>query len=952
MTTIATELGLGAEAQQRTEERVLAIARDLARELSGDRAANAVTPTASLERDVGFGSLERVELLMRLETELGRELDDRFLLLDTPREIARAIPGAPILRAVPLPTAIREPVAAPVRLDDVTTLVDALHRRATAEPNRVHVMLQTDGQTQRITYAELWDGAARIARSLVDRGVKRGDPVAIMLPTSLDYLQSFMGVLAAGGVAVPLYPPARLDRIVEYLQRQARILANANARLMISMEEAVPVARMLHHAAPALETIVTGSALRTSAEPILEMACEGRDAALIQYTSGSTGDPKGVLLTNANLLANIRAIAAGVQLAPTDAAVSWLPLYHDMGLIGTWLSSMVHGIPLTLMSPLSFLARPERWLWAIHEQRATLSPAPNFAYELCVRKIRDEALVGLDLSSWRCASNGSEPVSAATLDRFALRFAPFGLRREALFPVYGLAECSVALCFPPVGRAPLVDVVEREPFEREARAVPAGANAAAPLSFVSVGKPLPGHEVRLVEDHDKDVGERIVGRLLFRGPSCTSGYYRNPEATSRTISSDGWIDSGDLAYRANNELFITGRVKDLIIKGGRHLVPQEIEEVVGGIDGIRKGCVAAFGVPDETSGTERLVVLAESRTTDDTEQARLEREAVAAVAAEVGVPPDVVRIVPAGTVPKTPSGKIRRGAAREAFEARRLGRQPRVPLRIRARLALGAAGSALRAAARVAMRALQVSYLFVAWTVALVLLGPAIAVLMFALPRGSPVRALCRAIARVAVEISGCRVTVEGREHVPRNGPVVFVTNHTSYADTPILVAALPLDFVFVAMTEILSWRVIGTLARRGRHLTVDRWHMRQSVADAAAVERRLRAGDAVLYFAEGGFSRARGLRPFRLGAFEASATTGAPVIPIALRGSRELLPADTRVPHPGKVRVWIGEPIQPAGSDWKAAIDLRDRAADAIAAHCGEPRLQSFIPSTTRAAT
>ncbi|HEX8945131.1 MAG TPA: AMP-binding protein, partial [Gemmatimonadaceae bacterium] len=239
MTTIATEPDAGVEAQQRTEERIVAVVRDLARELSGDRVANAVTPTASLDRDVGLGSLERVELLMRLETELGRELDDHFLLLDTPREIARAARLAPILRHAPPTASVRQPPVAALRLDNVTTLVEALRRRATAEPGRVHVLLQTDRGTQRVTYAELWDGAARIARSLRDRGVKPGDPVAIMLPTSLDYLQSFMGIIAAGGIAVPLYPPARLDRVVEYLQRQARILANANARLMISIDEAV-----------------------------------------------------------------------------------------------------------------------------------------------------------------------------------------------------------------------------------------------------------------------------------------------------------------------------------------------------------------------------------------------------------------------------------------------------------------------------------------------------------------------------------------------------------------------------------------------------------------------------------------------------------------------------------------------------------------------------------------
>ncbi len=532
------------------EEQVVAVVRDLARELGGDRAANAVTPTASLERDIGLGSLERVELLMRLEAALQRELADSFLLLETARDIARALPHAPPLRGAGPGVAAPTPApAAALQTGDLPTLVEALRTRATAEPARVHVFLYGEAGAQRVTYAELWDGAMRIGAALSARGVKRGETVAIMLPTGLDFLQSFMGVLAAGGIAVPLYPPARLDRIGEYLQRQAGILANAESGVLIAMPEATGVARLLRHEAPALHTVVTADALRTSADPISPSVGQGADPVLIQYTSGSTGDPKGVLLSNDNLLANIRAIAAGVEMVPTDAAVSWLPLYHDMGLIGTWLNVMVHGLPLTLMSPLTFLARPERWLWAIHQQRATLSPAPNFAYELCVRKIRDESLTGLDLSSWRLASNGSEPVSAATIDRFTRRFERYGFRREAMFPVYGLAECAVALSLPPVGRAPRIDSVEREPFALDGRALPATNDSIAPLHFVSVGRPLPEHEVRLIDDGGHDVAERVVGRLLFRGPSCMAGYYRNPAATARVMSPDGWIDSGDLAYR-------------------------------------------------------------------------------------------------------------------------------------------------------------------------------------------------------------------------------------------------------------------------------------------------------------------------------------------------------------------------------------------------------------------
>lgn len=936
-------------ANGRDEERVLDEVRALALELGGDRAARAVSPTASLERDIGLGSLERVELMTRLEGAFGRALDDSFLLLDTPRDVARALATAPVVRA---PTSERGGPSTPatrLRLEATTTLVEALRQRAVAEPARTHVLMHADQQLQPVTYAELWDGALRIAGALRERGLAVGEPVALMLPTGLDYLQAFMGVLAAGGIAVPLYPPARLDRLQEYLQRQSRILANADARFLVAMPEALPVARMLRGAVPAFARTLTVGDLR-GADPLAVLPpLTAGDAALVQYTSGSTGDPKGVLLSHANLLANIRAIATGVDMQPTDVGVSWLPLYHDMGLIGTWLACMVQGIPLTLMSPLAFLARPERWLWAIHQQRATLSPAPNFAFELCVRKVSDEAIAGLDLSSWRCALNGSEPVSAATLDRFVARFARHGFRREALMPVYGLAECSVALCFPPLGRGPLVDRVAREPFARECRAVEAAPDDPSALTFVSVGRALPGHEVRIVDDARSEVGERVVGRLHFRGPSCMRGYFHNDEATARAVLADGWIDSGDQAYVAAGEIFITGRLKDLIIKGGRNIVPQEVEEVAGVVAGVRKGCVAAFGVPDESGGTERLVVLAESHAAATGERDRLAREVIAAVAAGVGVPPDDVRVVAPGVVPKTPSGKIRRGAAREAYlEGRVSGGH--VPWRLRAGLAAGKALGMLRTAWHQGWRGVQAAAIVAAWSAALVVVGPVAFTLAHLLPAGRPVRWLSRMLSRVLLAASGCRVRMTGNPRLPADAPLVLVANHASYADTPVLLAALGDDFCFVAMREVLSWPLVGTLVRRGLHPTVDRFHVRASVADATAVEERLREGEALLFFAEGGFRSTRGLRPFRLGAFQAAVATGACVVPVALSGTREVLRDGERIPHPRRVHLWVGEPLAPNGDDWRAVVDLRDRTVEAIARHCGEPRLAPAPVSRTGA--
>ena len=353
--------------------------------------------------------------------------------------------------------------------------------------------------------------------------------------------------------------------------------------------------------------------------------------------------------------------------------MSWLPLYHDMGLIGAWFVPLVSGMPVVVMSPLAFLSRPERWLWAIHRHRGTISPAPNFAYELCVRKIADKDLQGLDLSCWRAALNGAEPVRADTIEKFTARFAAYGFRREALLPVYGLAEASLAVSVPKIGSGYKVDRVVRETFESDGRAVPAGPGDPAPLEFVNAGRPLPNVEVRIVTSDGGEAGERAEGRLWFRSPSATSGYYHNPSATRELIREDGWLDSGDLAYLADGEIYITGRAKDVIIKGGRNLYPHEIEDVAGRIAGVRPGCVVAFGVPDERSGTERFVVTAEVR--DMARAESIAAEISRAVDAAIGMPPDQVETLPPQSIPKTSSGKLRRSETRRLYLEGTLGKK-------------------------------------------------------------------------------------------------------------------------------------------------------------------------------------------------------------------------------------------------------------------------------------
>jgi fatty-acyl-CoA synthase len=920
------------------QARVLQVIAELADEVGGARARRAVAPGASLERDIGLGSLERVELLLRLESSFGAAFGDDLLQIDTAEALARAITQSDSEDVTLSRERLVEvaPAAAPLP-EQARTLSEALFLRAAAEPDRPHVyMREDDGREHTVTYRELQRGAIEIAAGLVERGIAPGDTVGLMLPTGFDFLRCFQGILLARAVPVPIYPPLRLDRLEEYARRQSGILSDARVRLLLTIPKAMGIGAMLQAGIPTLEQVVAPEELAEEGASWPRTESVGADLAFIQYTSGSTGNPKGVALTHDNLLANIRAIGAALEMRPTDVGASWLPLYHDMGLIGSWLNCLYHGVPIAIQSPLAFLARPERWLWTIHQRRATLSAAPNFAYELCVRKIPDAALEGLDLSSWRCALNGAEPVNPETLDRFVRRFARYGLRRESMTPVYGLAENAVALAMPPMNRGPLVDHVARAPFTHERRAVAAGADDRHALRFVSVGRPVPAHDVRIVDPEGRDLPERSVGRLVFRGPSQMPGYYNRPDATAAITLEGGWLDSGDLAYAADGELYVTGRVKDLIIKGGRNLVPQEIEEAAASVDGIRRGCVAAFGVAQAKLGTESLVVAAETRTVEPGARDALVAAVNEKVSDAVGVPPDRVLLLPPGAIPKTSSGKIQRDETRRLYEGGKLGQRESTSWLTRARIAAAAVFGVLRPRLAAIGHLVYTAY---AGLVVLALLS-VIWPLSIVLPPGRILARVARLGARALMRLTVRRMSLDGVENLPASGPMVLVANHTSYLDVFALIALLPIDFVFVAKREVASWPFFGRLVRKLGHLTVDRLDSQRGVADAARVREAIESGRNVFFFPEGTFTWSAGLRPFRLGAFKTAAETGAKVVPIAIQGLRGVLRPNQWKLRPGSARLFIAPPIVPEDGEWKTVVALRDRAADAIGLRCGEPRL------------
>ncbi|MCZ6726583.1 MAG: AMP-binding protein [Acidobacteria bacterium] len=936
-TTVAPEPDADAERRAVSGEALLAVVRQVVEELHPSAAGKRMTLDSSLDRDLALDSLGRVEVVGRLEKAFGVGLADGVVAsAETPRDLLRAVvsavgPAAGVAESVAHETA--ELGAAEPAPERSRTLVEVLDWHVDHNAERRHVtLLASDGETEELTYGALRQSALAVAAGLQERGLEPSQMVGLMLPTSLDYFAAFFGVLLAGGVPVPLYPPARLSQIEDHLKRQAGILATARARFMITVPEVLPLARLLRAQVPTLRRTVTVAELSMpGANPSLPVVREN-DIAFLQFTSGSTADPKGVVLTHANLLANLRAFGQMAEMSAADVAVSWLPLYHDMGLIGAWMGSLYYAMPLVLMSPLAFLTRPARWLWAIHHHRATLSAGPNFAYELCLSKIEDAEIEGLDLSSLRGSLNGAEPVSPATIRRFTERFAEYGYRPEMMMPVYGLAECSVGLAFPPVGRGPVVDVVRREPLSKKGRAEAAAVDDDDAVRFVGAGFALPGHEIRIVDGTGAEVGERQEGRIEFRGPSATSGYFRNPEATAKLFHGD-WLDSGDLGYLAKGELFVTGRAKDMIIRAGQNIYPQELEEAVGDLDGVRKGCVAVFGTTEEATGTERLIVLAETRATEDEALQQL-RDRIQELSVDlVGTPADDVKLVPPHTVPKTSSGKIRRAAGRALYEGGRLRRRGPVWWQV-ARLAMAGARPQW---VRTRRAARELAYAGRFWTVVGLAAVPVVAGIVL-LPRLARRRRMAREAARGIARLTSTPIRVSGEEHLAGAGPFVVTANHASYLDGFALAAALPPDGAFLAKSELRGSFVARLLLERLGTLFVERFDPSKSVEDIEQAAEALAGGQSLLVFPEGTFDRAPGLRPFRLGAFLLAAQSGTPVVPVAIRGTRSVLRGDQWFPRRGSLTVTIGAPIAPDGTDLAAAARLRDAVRAEILEHCGEP--------------
>jgi len=524
------------------------------------------------------------------------------------------------------------------------------------------------------------DRALDACGRLQARGVSAGDRVALVLPTSIEFFDAFFGVLLAGAVPVPLYPPVRLGRLDEYVARTARMLELVRATVVVTDRR---VRRLLGQAVasarPRLGCVVLDE---LPARPPSPPAGTPDSLALVQFSSGTTVDPKPVALSHRAVVAQILRLKEfwpQPEGRTMDSGVSWLPLYHDMGLIGCVLPALEHPGTLTLIPPELFVARPAVWLRAISRYRATISPAPNFAYGLCLDKIRDEEMDGVDLSCWRVALNGAEPVAPGVLRGFCDRFVRWGFSPASMTPVYGLSEAALAVTFSDIG-APF----ESRRFDRERLANDGLAvETADGVELVALGRPLTDFALRIVDDDDRELDPGRVGRLLVSGPSLMDGYLGQPEATAAALR-DGWLDTGDLGFLQDGVLFLTGRAKDVLILRGRNHSPHEVEDAVAAVPGVRAGCaVAVTWLPEGDTG-ERLLLLVEARRdVARTAHQRIAAECAAAACAAAGLHPDLVEVLAPGTLPRTSSGKLRRNEALRRWLASELNPPAAVtPLRV------------------------------------------------------------------------------------------------------------------------------------------------------------------------------------------------------------------------------------------------------------------------------
>jgi fatty-acyl-CoA synthase len=545
------------------------------------------------------------------------------------------------------------------------TLVDAV-RALARDGERGFVFVRPDGTERLCTFRDIAAEAERRAGQLVARGLRKGDRLALVIPDGDEFVLSFLGAFFAGLVPVPIYPQLSFKNIESYHDTVAHIAQASGAAMLLTTTATKPFVDPVAARVSTLRAIATVDELAGEA-PRFGVSVSPDDVAFLQFTSGSTSRPKGVVITHANLAANAEAFMIhGLRRDPSvDKGVSWLPLFHDMGLIGFVVGPLFTHVPCVFLPTTSFVRAPRIWLEKIHQHRGTITYAPSFAYALVAKRLKEKDIEGLDLSCLRVAGCGAEPIRARALRDFAARLAPAGFDPRAFLPSYGMAEATLAITFAPLGDGLRIDAVDPAALTK-GEAAPSEADGRQEV--VDCGIPFPEHELAIVDESGRPLGERCVGEIVVRGPSVMKGYYEDPERTAQALKPiaradhEPWLYTGDLGYLADGRLFLCGRVKDIIIVRGRNYYPNDIEWSVGELPAVRRGNVVAFGA--DVDGQEQLVICCEGTAND---AGAIQEATRTRIAAQFGLTVHEVVIMPPASLPRTSSGKPQRQKTRQMY---------------------------------------------------------------------------------------------------------------------------------------------------------------------------------------------------------------------------------------------------------------------------------------------
>lgn len=530
-----------------------------------------------------------------------------------------------------------------------------------------YTFIHEDGRDHFVSWSELSWEALRRGRQLLQSGLRKGERIALIVPEEQEFVLTFLGAVSVGVIPVPMYPPMSFGKFEAYCEDAANILRAAGARALVMPRSLADRLDPLLHAVEGLQALVSEEFF---AEPLVGSAPQPEailpeDVMFLQFTSGSTAAPKGVRVTHASVLANCAAIISALRLERgRDRGVSWLPMYHDMGLVGFVLAPLIARCPVSFLPTLRFALSPGLWLETVSRHRATVTFAPNFGLALAVKHTSAEEFQRLDLSCLRVVGCGAEPNHPETLRSFAAHFAAAGLRPGAVVPCYGMAEATLAISFSEIGVPLALDVIQKEPYHASGVARPA-SEAEVPRSqatFVPCGRPIAGHRILIVDDEGNPLPERHIGEVVFQGPSVAAGYHGDAEATRRSFTAHG-LRTGDCGYLAEGILYVTSRKKDLLIINGRNYDPQTVEWAAAEVPGLRKGNVVAFTRPGRRA-TEEVVIVAELRGGD---AATVARQVRGHIQTKLSLPVAEILLLVPGELPKTSSGKVKRSKTRQQY---------------------------------------------------------------------------------------------------------------------------------------------------------------------------------------------------------------------------------------------------------------------------------------------